>query len=119
MLAAAVAFGVAAGTLCNFATGIKYIFRCDEALDVRTILYSFLEIILTISQIFATHAIGGVVGNIFTGFFAQKSVAAFDGSTEIPGGWMDHHWPQVGFQLANSMAGISYSFVVTVRNLVL
>jgi Amt family ammonium transporter len=68
-------------------------------------------------QIFATHAIGGVVGNILTGIFAQKSIASFDGSTQIQGGWMDHHWPQVGFQLANSVAGISYSFVMTVRNL--
>lgn len=82
-------------------------------------LCSSLGFIVTISQIFATHAIGGVVGNIFTGFFAQKSIAAFDGITDIKGGWMDHHWAQVGFQLANSMAGISYSFVVTVRFLVL
>jgi ammonium transporter, Amt family len=70
-------------------------------------------------QIFASHAIGGVVGNILTGIFAQKSVAAFDGRTHIAGGWLDHHWPQVGYQLASSVAGMSYSFVMTVRNRVL
>lgn len=70
-------------------------------------------------QIFASHAIGGVVGNILTGIFAQASVAGFDGKTTIPGGWLDHHWPQVGFQLANSVAGMSYSFVVSVSDLIL
>jgi len=93
---AAVLFGIAAGTFCNFATQIKYIFLWDDALDI-----------------FASHAVGGVVGNILTGFFAQASIAGFDGRTNIPGGWLDHHWPQVGFQLANSVAGMSYSFVVS------
>jgi len=96
LLAAAVAFGVAAGTFCNFATQIKYIFLWDDTLDI-----------------FASHAIGGVVGNILTGVFAQASVAGFDGRTYIKGGWLDGHWAQVGFQLANSVAGMSYSFVVT------
>lgn len=57
---------------------------------------------------------GGLVGNILTGFFAQKSIAALDGSTVIPGGWMDHHWIQVAYQLSNSIAGMTYSFVITV-----
>jgi len=93
---AAVAFGVAAGTICNISTQIRYIFLWDDALDI-----------------FATHAIGGLVGNILTGIFAQKSIAGFDGTTVIPGGWMDHNWRQLGLQLANSVAGMSYSFVVT------
>ena len=70
-------------------------------------------------QIFASHAIAGVVGNILTGVFAQASVAAFDGTTNIPGGWLDRHWAQVGIQLANSVAGMVYSFAVTVCNLIL
>lgn len=93
---ASVAFGVAAGTFCNWATQIKFIFGWDDTLDI-----------------YASHAIGGVVGNIMTGFFAQASVAGFDGITVIPGGWLDHHWAQVGFQLANSAAGMAYSFIVT------
>ena len=32
----------------------------------------------------------------------------------IAGGWVDHHWKQVGLQLANSTAGLGWSFVVTV-----
>ena len=67
-------------------------------------------------QIFASHAIGGIIGNILTGLFAQASVAGFDGTTEIPGGWLDHHYIQLGYQIADSMAGLGYSFVMTVRS---
>ena len=54
------------------------------------------------------------MGNILTGIFAQASVAGFDGITTIPGGWLDGHWVQLGIQLADSTAGMSYSFVMTV-----
>lgn len=55
-----------------------------------------------------------MVGNILTAFFAQSSVAAFDGiSTELDGGWIDHHWVQLGYQLADSVAGFAYSLVMT------
>jgi Amt family ammonium transporter len=93
---ASVLFGVAAGTVCNFATQIKFIFGYDDALDI-----------------FASHAIGGIVGNVLTGIFAQKSVAGFDGITDIPGGWLDGNFVQLGYQLADSVAGLSYSFVMT------
>jgi len=93
---AAVLFGVLGGTACNFATQLKFLFGYDDALDI-----------------FATHALGGVVGNILTGIFAQSSVAGFDGYTHIQGGWLDHHYIQLGYQLADSTAGMSYSFVMT------
>ncbi|KAF9066756.1 ammonium transporter [Rhodocollybia butyracea] len=93
---AAVLFGVMAGTICNFATQLKFIFGYDDTLDI-----------------FASHAIGGVVGNLLTGLFAQASVAGFDGITVIPGGWLDHHYIQLGYQLADSMGALSYSFVMT------
>ncbi len=95
--AAAVLFGFMAGTLCNFATQLKFVFGYDDTLDI-----------------FASHAVGGFVGNLLTGLFAQSSVANFDGSPLIPGGWLDHHYKQLGIQLADSVAGMSYSFVVTV-----
>ena len=34
----------------------------------------------------------------------------------IPGGWLDGHWIQLPWHIADSAAGLSYSFVVTVRN---
>jgi ammonium transporter, Amt family len=46
-LAAAVCFGVLGGTICNFATQLKFYVYCDDALDI-----------------FAVHTIGGVVGNV-------------------------------------------------------
>ena len=77
--------------------------------------YIFFPLLTTfLSQIFASHGIGGIAGNILTGIFAQASVAGFDGSTVIPGGWLDRHFKQLGVQLADSCAGFSYSFVMTV-----
>jgi Amt family ammonium transporter len=93
---AAVLFGFMAGTICNFATQLKFIFKYDDTLDI-----------------FASHAIGGIVGNVLTGLFAQASVAGADGITMIPGGWLDHNYRQLGIQLADSVSGLSYSFVMT------
>jgi Amt family ammonium transporter len=93
---AAVLFGVVGATVCNFATQLKFLAGYDDALDI-----------------FAGHGVGGIVGNILTGLFAQKSVAGFDGFSVINGGWLDHHYVQLGYQLADSCAGVSYSFVMT------
>ncbi|KAH8075987.1 ammonium transporter [Cristinia sonorae] len=97
---AAVCFGFMAGTLCNFATQLKFLFGYDDCLDI-----------------FASHAVGGIIGNVLTALFAQSSVAAFDGiatgDAAIPGGWIDHHWVQLGYQIADSTAGLGYSFVLT------
>jgi len=93
---AAVLFGFMAGTLCNFATQLKFLFKYDDTLDI-----------------FASHAVGGIVGNVLTGLFAQASVAGADGITVIPGGWLDHNYRQLGIQLADSVSGLSYSFVMT------
>jgi Amt family ammonium transporter len=93
---AAILFGFMAGTVCNFATQLKFLLHYDDALDV-----------------FASHAIGGVVGNILTALFAEAKIAGADGITVIPGGWLDHHWIQLAYHLADSAAGLSYSFVVT------
>ncbi|KIJ11108.1 ammonia channel transporter family protein [Paxillus involutus ATCC 200175] len=92
---AAVLFGFMAGTVCNFATQLKFLFKYDDTLDI-----------------FASHAIGGIVGNVLTGLFAQASIAANDG-TVIPGGWLDHNYRQLGIQLADSVSGLTYSFVMT------
>ncbi|KAK0538447.1 hypothetical protein OC835_001428 [Tilletia horrida] len=93
---AAVAFGVIGGTACNFATSLKGLLGYDDALDI-----------------FAAHGVGGIVGNILTAFFADNRVASFDGSALIGGGWINHHWIQLGYQLADSAAGFGWSFVVT------
>jgi len=57
--------------------------------------------------------VGGIAGNILTAIFAQASIAAYD-NTEIPGGWLDRHYIQLAYHLADSCAGLAYSFVMTV-----
>lgn len=92
---AAVAFGVVGGIACNYATKLKGLLHYDDALDI-----------------FATHGIGGMVGNILTALFADARVVTFDG-TEIDGGWINHNYIQLGYQLADTVAITAYAFVVT------
>ncbi|KAF1826456.1 ammonium transporter 1 [Dissoconium aciculare CBS 342.82] len=92
----AVIFGIVAGVGCNFATQLKYWIQADDALDI-----------------FAVHAVGGFIGNICTGFFAADYIAHLDGVTVIQGGWVNGHWILLAYQLADSIAGMSYSFVMT------
>ncbi|KAL7272585.1 ammonium transporter Amt1 [Rhizina undulata] len=90
---AAVIYGVVGGAACNYATKLKFVIGVDDALDI-----------------FAEHGVGGLVGNILTAFFASNYIAHLDGTTSIPGGWVDHHWKQLGFQLADSVSGFAYAF---------
>ncbi|KAF6221018.1 hypothetical protein HO133_002699 [Letharia lupina] len=89
----AVIYGILAGSACNYGTKIKFLLGIDDALDI-----------------FAVHAIGGLVGNLCTGFFAADYIAHLDGFTVIPGGWLNHHWIQLAYQLADSVSGFAYSF---------
>ncbi|CAK4031196.1 ammonium transporter 1-like [Lecanosticta acicola] len=93
---AAVVYGVVAGIGCNFATQLKYWIQADDALDI-----------------FAVHGIGGVIGNLLTGVFAVDYVAHLDGTTTIPGGWLNGNWIQVPIQIADSVTGMAYSFLMT------
>ncbi|RUS33987.1 ammonium transporter AmtB-like domain-containing protein [Jimgerdemannia flammicorona] len=94
--APAIVFGVAGGIICNFACKLKLAFNYDDALDV-----------------FAVHGVGGLIGVLLTGVFADYRVVALDGPTTIAGGWINGHFIQILYQLADGCAGMSYSFVVT------
>ncbi|KAH7883947.1 ammonium transporter [Phlebopus sp. FC_14] len=94
---AAVIMGVATGAVCNYATKIKFQFKIDDALDL-----------------FAEHAVGGIVGLLTNGLFASHTVIALDGvNTSINGGWVDHNWKQLYIQFAYVCAACTYTFVVT------
>jgi ammonium transporter, Amt family len=93
---AAVVYGVVAGAACNYATKLKFLLHIDDSLDI-----------------FAIHGIGGLVGDLLTGFFAADYIAHLDGVTEIPGGWLNQHWVQLAIQLADGVTGMAYSFVVS------
>ncbi|ODV74806.1 ammonium transporter [Cyberlindnera jadinii NRRL Y-1542] len=66
------------------------------------------------SQSFNVHGIGGIVGGIVVGVFASPYIAGLDGYTVIEGGWIFHHWKQMGYQLAAICAIVGWSSVGTV-----
>lgn len=48
-----------------------------------------------------------------TNWFRSDYIAHLDGSTVIPGGWINHNYIQLGYQLADSVSGFAYSFFGT------
>ena len=80
----------------QYATKLKFVLGIDDALDI-----------------FAEHAVGGFIGNILTAFFAADYIAHLDGFSEIDGGWLNKHWVQLGYQIADSVSGAAYSFFGT------
>lgn len=92
---ASIVIGFIGGIVCNLSSRLKHVLGYDDALDA-----------------FGVHGVGGVVGNILTGIFAQKWVASLDDSY-IRGGWLDGNWIQVAYQLAGATAGAAWSFTVT------
>ncbi|KAK7468614.1 low affinity high capacity ammonium permease [Stygiomarasmius scandens] len=93
---ASVIIGVLSGALCNFATKIKFLLRIDDALDL-----------------FAEHAVGGMIGLLLNAFFGTTDIISLDGVNSNPGGFMDHNWKQLYIQFAYICAATAYSFVVT------
>ncbi|TEB39077.1 ammonium transporter [Coprinellus micaceus] len=92
-----VVIGILSGAICNFATKIKYLIRIDDALDL-----------------FAEHAVGGIVGLIMNAFFAASSIIALDDvNVGIDGGWVDHTWKALYKQIAYVAATCAYTFVMT------
>lgn len=67
-------------------------------------------------DIFAIHGVGGVVGDVLTGFFARTFVPALDGVSGITyaGGWWEGNWVQMGYQLAAATTCAAWSFCVSV-----
>jgi ammonium transporter, Amt family len=65
-------------------------------------------------DLFAEHAIGGMIGLFCNGLFASGRIIALDGvNTSVIGGWVDHNWKQLYIQFAYICACATYSFVVT------
>ncbi|KAB5551205.1 ammonium transporter [Coniochaeta sp. 2T2.1] len=93
---AAVVYGILGAGFANYGTKLKFLLRIDDALDI-----------------FAVHGIGGLVGNICTAFFAADYIAHLDNVQVIKGGWLNHNWIQLGYQLADSFTGGAYSFFGT------
>ncbi|CCD25636.1 ammonium permease MEP2 NDAI_0F03180 [Naumovozyma dairenensis CBS 421] len=95
---ASVIIGILTAAGCNVAVDFKSLLRIDDGLDC-----------------WALHGVGGVIGSVLTGIFAADYVNASAGSYAAPieGGWINHHWKQVGYQLAGVCAAIAWSTTVT------
>jgi Amt family ammonium transporter len=61
---------------------------------------------------FGIHGVGGVVGKILTGVFADARIGAYDGSA-INGGWISQNFIQLGYQVAGTVATAAYSFIIS------
>ncbi|KAI1158938.1 ammonium transporter [Nemania serpens] len=95
---ASIILGVVTGICCNFATKVKFLVGIDDSLDV-----------------FAEHAVGGIVGLVFNALFGANYIIGLDGVNNgvFPGGWIDHHYAQLYIQIAYIVATCAYSFVVS------
>jgi Amt family ammonium transporter len=84
--------GLVTGAICYLAVNIKFRFGFDDALDVVGV-----------------HLVGGVVGSLLLGLFADKAIN--------PGGrdgvFLGGGWGLMGDQLVAVVATLVYSFVVT------
>ncbi|KAI8084352.1 ammonium transporter AmtB-like domain-containing protein [Gilbertella persicaria] len=100
--ASSLAFGAIGSIISNIIIRFKHRLGFDDALDV-----------------FAVHYIGGLVGLVLTGIFAEQWVIALgypEGTpaSDMPrGGWLDGHWMQVPVQLAAIVTISAWSFVMT------
>jgi len=86
----AMVVGLAAGSICAAAVGLKYKLGYDDSLDVVGV-----------------HLVGGLVGTILIGFLASKVITDVDGL--FYGGGAD----QLGRQLVACGATFAFSFVAT------
>lgn len=75
---------------------MKFLLRIDDALDL-----------------FAEHAVGGIIGLMLNAFFASPSIIAMDDVSTGPGGWVNHNWKQLYIQFAYVVATCAYTFVMT------
>jgi Amt family ammonium transporter len=87
----AILLGLIAGVVCALAVGLKFRFGYDDSLDVVGV-----------------HLVGGVVGTVLIGLFADPgSPAAVAGL--FYGGGVDQLWRQV----VGAVAVLAYSFVIS------
>jgi Amt family ammonium transporter len=87
----ALVIGIAAGVICALATGMKFRLGFDDSLDVV-----------------AVHLVGGIVGTLLIGFFADVSVNSAGGNGLFHGGG----WSQLGKQAIAAGSVLGYSFVL-------
>jgi ammonium transporter, Amt family len=92
----ALVIGLIAGAACFWmVTKVKAIFGYDDALDA-----------------FGVHGVGGTIGALLTGVFAQEIINPIFGAGKPVGG-LDGHWGQVGNQLVGILVAWIFALVGT------
>ncbi|KAJ3213004.1 hypothetical protein HDU82_000013 [Entophlyctis luteolus] len=89
-------YGAAASVAGFFSIKFMHWAKIDDSLDVM-----------------AVHGVGGALGMVLTGIFAQYSVTTTDVASGATAGWVDHVWIQVPVQLAAIFAIAAWSAVWT------
>jgi ammonium transporter len=88
----ALAIGALAGLACHMALRLKSVLRFDDALDVV-----------------AVHFVGGVLGTLLLGLFAESAVNSQSADGLLYGGGLD----LLGYQAVALVTVIAFSFVLT------
>ncbi|GJJ77584.1 ammonium transporter, Amt family [Entomortierella parvispora] len=98
--ASSLVFGVLGSVICNICVAWKSKYHFDDALDV-----------------FAVHYVGGLVGLLLTGIFAQQSIIGLSypvGATDVPlGGFLDGDYHRILIQMAAIGSVTAWSFCGT------
>ncbi|KAJ2817620.1 ammonium transporter, partial [Coemansia furcata] len=92
---AAFPMGAAAGLCCFYAVELSLRLGIDDCIDV-----------------FAVHGVGGVLGVMLTGVFANKNIIGLDGGSS-QGGLINGYGHQLLIQLAAAAASAAWSFGVS------
>jgi Amt family ammonium transporter len=93
---ASIIIGLLAGIGCNLGCRFKQLFGFDDSLDA-----------------FGIHGVGGVLGCILAGVFAQGSIGHLDDAI-FSVGWVDGNFIQVPYQIAAACAAAAWSFVISI-----
>lgn len=93
---AAVVSAIITATVCRMCHRLTHYMNIDDTIEA-----------------FNLHGVGGIMGGLLLGFFASPRIAGLDGVTEIQGGWVAHHWRQLGLQLTDICCICTWSFVFT------
>jgi ammonia channel protein AmtB len=95
----------------SFFFGVLGAVVCRQALRIKFTEFARRWKWVDNGDTFATHCVGGFLGTICTGLFAQKSVAAY-GGLEVAGGVLfDGNIRQLGVQIVEALIGFTWSFL--------
>lgn len=84
---------------------------CRQALRIKFTAFAQNWRWVDNGDTFATHCVGGFLGTIGTGLFAQRAVAAYGGVEVVGGVFFDGNVRQLGIQIVEALVGFTWSFV--------